>query len=365
MVEVAGALLDRCATGLLTDGLRRADPDRAAGAAGGPDPGGDARRWTGSASTDGDFPVTSAQDPSFAARALGFAAQTVAEHVLQVRGSGWQAASLRRWSAAAGQLTRQQLDRRSAILRSAVRGAAGLSIAVGLSTALEVQHAFWVVLGSLSVLRSSALGTGVTAVRAVLGTAFGVADRRRRAARPRHRPGGAVDAAADHDPASPRIAPTISFAAGQAGVHASWSSCCSRSSRRRGCDVGIIRIEDVALGCAVSVVVGALFWPRGAAVALRHRAGRRVRGRVGPGAGDRAHADRPAAPPDGRSGRWPPGSGWTTPSGSSWPSPGPSGWPIDDVAALRRGGDPAAARRPTRWTSCASQAVRVPAAAET
>jgi hypothetical protein len=35
-----------------------------------------------------------------------------------------------------------------------------------------------------------------------------------------------------------------------------------------GLDVGIIRIEDVALGCAVSVVVGALFWPRGAAVAF-------------------------------------------------------------------------------------------------
>ncbi len=38
-----------------------------------------------------------------------------------------------------------------------------------------MQHAFWVVLGSLSVLRSSALGTGVTAVRAVLGTTLGVA----------------------------------------------------------------------------------------------------------------------------------------------------------------------------------------------
>jgi uncharacterized membrane protein YccC len=30
-----------------------------------------------------------------------------------------------------------------------------------------------------------------------------------------------------------------------------------------------VRIEDVAMGCAVSLVVGALFWPRGAAGALR------------------------------------------------------------------------------------------------
>jgi hypothetical protein len=88
VIEVAGALLDRCATALLTDdsdepvrtGLRalRAARSRAASAT-----------LDRIGRTDGDFPVTSAQDPSFAARALGFAAQTVAEHVLQVRGSGW------------------------------------------------------------------------------------------------------------------------------------------------------------------------------------------------------------------------------------------------------------------------------------
>jgi len=32
-----------------------------------------------------------------------------------------------------------------------------------------------------------------------------------------------------------------------------------------GWKVGVVRIEDVALGCAVSVVVGLLFWPRGLA----------------------------------------------------------------------------------------------------
>jgi len=184
-----------------------------------------------------------------------------------VRGADWRAADLRRWSVAAGELTRQQLDRRSAILRSAVRGAAGLSIAVGLSTALEVQHAFWVVLGSLSVLRSSALGTGVTAVRAVLGTTLGVAI------------SAAVLLGLGGNPVLlwvllpvtilvAAIAPVaISFVAGQAGftlVVVVLFSIIAPS----GLDVGLIRIEDVALGCAVSVVVGALFWPRGAAVAL-------------------------------------------------------------------------------------------------
>jgi hypothetical protein len=32
-----------------------------------------------------------------------------------------------------------------------------------------------------------------------------------------------------------------------------------------GWTVGLVRIEDVALGCAVSAIVGILFWPRGAA----------------------------------------------------------------------------------------------------
>ncbi len=59
----------------------------------------------------------------------------------------------------------------------------------------------------------------------------------------------------------------ISFAAGQAAftltllilfnliVPAGWK-------------IGLLRIEDVAIGCAVSLVVGVLFWPRGAAAAL-------------------------------------------------------------------------------------------------
>ena len=269
VVEVAGALLDRCADGLVTEdtdeatgsirtGLRAlmAARTRAAGAT------------LDRIGLDGTrFPVTSARDPSFAARVLGFAAQTVAEHVLQVRGSGWRAADLRRWSMAASELTRQQLDRRSAILRSAVRGAAGLSIAVGLATALEVQHGFWVVLGALSVLRSSALGTGVTAFRAVLGTALGVAI------------SAAVLLGLGNNPAVlwtllpvtilvAAIAPAaISFVAGQAGFTLVVVVLFSIIAPG-GLDVGLIRIEDVALGCAVSVVVGALFWPRGAAVAL-------------------------------------------------------------------------------------------------
>ena len=57
--------------------------------------------------------------------------------------------------------------------RNAVRGAVGLALAVAVVEITDVEHGFWVVLGTLSVLRSNALGTGATALRAVGGTAVG------------------------------------------------------------------------------------------------------------------------------------------------------------------------------------------------
>jgi hypothetical protein len=36
-----------------------------------------------------------------------------------------------------------------------------------------------------------------------------------------------------------------------------------------GWEVGLLRVEDVAIGCAVSVLVGLLFWPRGASGVVR------------------------------------------------------------------------------------------------
>jgi uncharacterized membrane protein YccC len=37
--------------------------------------------------------------------------------------------------------------------------------------------------------------------------------------------------------------------------------------------VGLVRVEDVAIGCAISLAVGVLFWPRGAETLLRESLG--------------------------------------------------------------------------------------------
>ena len=56
------------------------------------------------------------------------------------------------------------LSFRSVWFRNALRGAVGLALAVGVVEVTNVSHGFWVVLGTMSVLRSSALGTGATAL---------------------------------------------------------------------------------------------------------------------------------------------------------------------------------------------------------
>ncbi|HEX3842684.1 MAG TPA: FUSC family protein [Acidimicrobiales bacterium] len=216
--------------------------------------------------------IASSLDPSFRARAFGIATELVADATLELAGA--QEVGDRRLGppdeAPSRQFSRRLASRvsfHSVWFRNAVRGAVGLALAVGVAEVTAVEHGFWVVLGTLSVLRSNALGTGATALRAVGGTAVGFLV------------GSAIMIGVGSNPvllwvllplsvlvsgAAPSM---ISFAAGQAGftlvvvilfniiVPTGWK-------------VGLTRIEDVAIGCGVSIVVGLLFWPRGATAAL-------------------------------------------------------------------------------------------------
>jgi uncharacterized membrane protein YccC len=157
---------------------------------------------------------------------------------------------------------------RSVWFRSSIRGTAGLTVAVFIAQRSGLQHSFWVVLGTLSVLRSNALGTGRSVLSALAGTAIGIVV------------GAAILAALGaHDTVlwgvlpvavlvaayAPRV---ISFAAGQAAFTVVLVVLFNIIAPT-GWQVGLIRIEDVAIGFAVSLGVGLVFWPRGAATALR------------------------------------------------------------------------------------------------
>jgi uncharacterized membrane protein YccC len=217
-------------------------------------------------------PYASILDPGLHVRTLGIVSEMVADATLAAAGAETEpdqtidadSISSRRtfWNRVSS-----HLSLRSVWFRNAVRGAAGLALAVAVVEVTNVSHGFWVVLGTLSVLRTSALGTGATALRAIGGTAVGFVV------------GSAIMVGiSDHTvllwvllPPAVLLAgaaPTvISFAAGQAGFTLVVVILFNIIDPT-GWEVGLTRIEDVAIGCAVSVVVGLLFWPRGATAAL-------------------------------------------------------------------------------------------------
>src|SRR5690348_10097742 len=153
---------------------------------------------------------------------------------------------------------------RSVWFLNSLRGSLALAAAVLVADLSGVQHGFWVVLGTLSVLRTNAASTESTALRALGGTVAGFAV----GAMLLLGIGTSTAALWTALPIALAVAAyapgTLPFTFGQAAftvvvvvlfnllVPAGWS-------------VGLLRIEDVAIGCAVSLVVGVLFWPRGAA----------------------------------------------------------------------------------------------------
>jgi uncharacterized membrane protein YccC len=160
-------------------------------------------------------------------------------------------------------LLRGHASLRSIWLRNSARGAVALAAAVAIAGATNVQHGFWVVLGALSVLRTSAASTGATALRALIGTILGVVV------------GAPLILAIGHSTAAlwaalplavlvAAYAPgTAPFALGQAAFTVT-ISVLYNIIVPVGWRVGEVRVEDVAIGVAVSAVAGALFWPRGA-----------------------------------------------------------------------------------------------------
>ena len=74
---------------------------------------------------------------------------------------------------AAQRITAGHITRRSVWFQNSLRGALGLALAVLLAELTQIQHGFWVVLGAMSVLRTTALTTGSTALRALGGTFVG------------------------------------------------------------------------------------------------------------------------------------------------------------------------------------------------
>ncbi|GHK01510.1 FUSC family protein [Streptomyces sp. Y2F8-2] len=222
-------------------------------------------------------PVIGALDLSFRAQELGFATLQIADNVDLASAAerrswperllGREPGAVARPLVAARERAAAHLQPQSVWLHNSLRGAIGLGIAVALADLISVQHSFWVLLGTLSVLRSNALNTGQNALRAVGGTIAGSIVG-----------AGLLQLIGQHGTVLwfllpfavllAGIAPAvISFAAGQASFTITLVVLFN-IGQNPDWHIVLLRIEDIVIGCAVSVLVGLFFWPRGAAAAV-------------------------------------------------------------------------------------------------
>jgi uncharacterized membrane protein YccC len=269
-------VLERTATADLP--VRRATRTGAAGAGGAGGGGaGDAGAGGTVAVEEEISEFITSLDMSFRAQELSFAVMQVARNIelaaaadrrsLPDKLLGRQPEGLAGTLPAATERAASHVERHSVWLHNSVRGAIGLGLAVLLADLTGAQHSFWVVLGALSVLRSNALSTGQNAIRGLVGTVVGFVI------------GAGLLALVGTNitllwvllPVAillAGVAPAvISFAAGQAAFTLTLVILFNIIAPA-GWRIGLLRVEDIALGCAVSLVVGVLFWPRGARAAL-------------------------------------------------------------------------------------------------
>lgn len=167
----------------------------------------------------------------------------------------------------AWRIARVEIDPGGVAFRNSVRAAAAMTVAVVVAQLVSIEHGFWVALGTLSVLRSSASSTSASALQAVAGTSAGfVASALVLVAF-----GGSEAAMWTLLPITVGLAAytpgAVSFVLGQA----SFTTCVVvlfDLVAPGGLQTAIVRIETVTIGAAVAVVTGLLLWPRGAHATL-------------------------------------------------------------------------------------------------
>jgi uncharacterized membrane protein YccC len=220
--------------------------------------------------------VAIALETPFRIRAATYSASQVAGYALRATGADTPELDSREPGPQPARATLEATERRarehgsvaSVWFQNSLRGAIGLALGVYIAQRTGIEHGFWVVLGTISVLRSNALGTGRSVLSAVAGTAVGILL-------------GAVlvIAIGTHTGVLWAVLPValllaayapraISFAVGQAGF-TMFVLVLFNLLAPVGWRVGLVRAEDVAIGFAISLAVGLLFWPRGAAALVR------------------------------------------------------------------------------------------------
>ncbi len=171
--------------------------------------------------------------------------------------------------ARAGRVMAAHVRLDSVVFQSSLRSGIGLGLAVAIALGGGLSHAFWVALGTLTALRSNAAGTGSTIVHAVTGTVIGFVV------------SGVVVTITGNGvlwvllPVVTFLAAytpsAVGFTVGQASFTV-FVVVLFNLLEPSGWAPGKARVLDIAIGCAVGLVVSIVLWPRGASGALRRDA---------------------------------------------------------------------------------------------
>ncbi|MCE3551011.1 FUSC family protein [Pseudonocardia sp. RS11V-5] len=164
---------------------------------------------------------------------------------------------------------RSHLTPRSVYLQNAVRLALGLAVARVVAGVLDLQHGFWVLLATLSLMRTSASADRSVLVRALAGTLVGAV-----------LAAGVLVLAGDDRSvyvwllpvvmvATFAAGPLLGLAAAQAGFTVLVAALFAQLSPATW-HLAEVRLVDVLVGGLVGALIGAAVWPRGGGAEVRH-----------------------------------------------------------------------------------------------
>ncbi|MDG4780537.1 FUSC family protein [Micromonospora sp. WMMD961] len=167
---------------------------------------------------------------------------------------------------------RSHLAPRSAHLHSSLRLAVALAVARVAAGVLQLTHGFWVLLATLTVLRTSAADTRTALRPAVLGTIVGAVV------------SGGVMLVVDQPIVYAVVLPAtliLAFGVGrllgpvwQQALFTVLLTVVFAQLHPEGWRLAEARLVDVLLGAVIGVLAGVAMWPRGASHDLRHNAAR-------------------------------------------------------------------------------------------
>ncbi|WP_433502353.1 FUSC family protein [Pseudonocardia halophobica] len=161
-----------------------------------------------------------------------------------------------------GRRLRAHLTPRSVYLQNAVRLALGLAVARVVAGVFDLQHGFWVLLATLSLMRTSASADRSVLVRAFAGTIVGAV-----------LAAGVLLLVGDHRAvyvwllpvvmiATFAAGPLLGLAAGQAGFTVLVAALFAQLAPPTW-HLAEVRLVDVLVGGVIGAVIGAAVWPRG------------------------------------------------------------------------------------------------------